>query len=56
VTTVERAFEIARSGAVRTIDDIRARLNREGFEGVQAHLSGATLKRQLKALMDSRRT
>jgi hypothetical protein len=48
---VERAFEIARSGSSRSIDDLRRRLKREGYANVDAHLTGASIKRELTLLM-----
>jgi hypothetical protein len=51
MTTVERAFEVARSGRVRTITEIRAQLVREGFEKAHAHLNGTGLQKQLRALL-----
>ena len=44
---IERAFELSASGACRDIIDLERRLKREGFEGVSAHLSGKSLRRQL---------
>jgi hypothetical protein len=55
MTTVERAFEIARGGGVRTIRDIRLRLKSEGFEGVQDHLNGTLLQKQLRIVMNAHR-
>lgn len=51
--TVERAFELAASGACRTIDDIRRRLGTEGYPSVDAHLAGSAIRRQLKALIEA---
>ena len=48
---VERAFELARTGRCRTVDEIRKRLARESYVAVDAHLAGASIRRQLKALM-----
>jgi hypothetical protein len=48
---IERAFELARTGGCRTMDDIRKRLARECYIAVDAHLAGASIRRQLKALM-----
>ncbi|HEU0067008.1 MAG TPA: hypothetical protein VFQ57_07190 [Sphingomonas sp.] len=53
-STLERAFELARTGTCRTIDDIRRQLTREGFELVHAHVSGGMVTRQLKDLMTKR--
>ena len=44
---VERAFELAREGRCRSVDDIRRKLKAEQFENVDGHLSGGTIKRQL---------
>jgi chromosome segregation and condensation protein ScpB len=53
-STLERAFELARSGTCRTIDDIRRQLSKEGFELVHAHVSGGMITKQLKAAMTQR--
>lgn len=50
LSTVERAYQLARSGACRNVEDIRRRLTTERYESVQAHLSGASIKRDLLAL------
>ena len=50
LSTVERAYQLARSGTCRSIEDIRRRLTTERYESVQAHLSGASIKRDLIAL------
>ena len=51
MTTLERAFEIARAGNARTVTDIGKQLNREGYELVQPHLNGSTVQRQLRTLI-----
>ncbi|TPG17601.1 hypothetical protein EAH79_05555 [Sphingomonas koreensis] len=48
--TIERAYELARSGAYPTIDAIRAQLMREHHGSVQQHLSGPTIRRALLRL------
>jgi hypothetical protein len=48
-TTVERAFQLARSGSFKNVEDIKKQLRREQFESIEAHLS-AGLRRQLLAL------
>lgn len=48
---IERAFELARLGQCRTLEDIRKTLSRECYSSVDAHLSGGTIRRQLKALI-----
>lgn len=50
VTSLERAFALARSGSVQRIADIRTTLRSEGFDATQ--LDGPVLKRQLRALID----
>lgn len=55
VTTTERAFQLARSGTCQTISEISRQLNREGFEMVQSHLVGASIKAQLNKLLSERR-
>lgn len=47
---LERAFELARSGEFRQIDEIRLQLRREGYAGIDAQLTGPLLRRQLRAL------
>jgi len=49
--TVARAFELARAGTCRSINDIRRTLRVEGFNLVEQHLAGASIKKQLVALM-----
>lgn len=49
-TTIERAYELARSGACRTVGDIKARLQAEGFEGVKDRLYGASMTGALRKL------
>jgi hypothetical protein len=48
VGTVERAFQLA--PGCRTIDELRAKLVREGHTSIEAHLQGS-LRRDLKKLM-----
>ena len=49
--TVERAFELARGGQCRSLDDVRRQLTAEKHENVASHLSGKSLGKQLRALM-----
>lgn len=48
-TTLERAFDLAKSGRCRSMDEVRARLKAEGYD-VQA-LQGKVLLSQLRALI-----
>lgn len=50
VSTVERAYELARSGTCANVDAIRAQLKRERFEAVDGHLNGMSIRRDLRAL------
>jgi hypothetical protein len=51
MNTVERAFELARSGECAGIDELQRRLNREGYSLAASHLSAPTLRKQLIALI-----
>jgi hypothetical protein len=48
-TTLERAFELARSGDCQNIPELRKRLKAEGHSGEQ--VSGPVLIRQLRNLL-----
>ena len=53
--TIERAFELAKSGACFQVSDIRARLTAEGYSPRQ--IEGPSLLKQLRALLrEARRT
>jgi hypothetical protein len=47
-TTVERAFELARSGRCDSLPAIAAALKDERHEAVDAHLAGPSIRRDLK--------
>jgi hypothetical protein len=47
---VKRAFEIAPECG--SIEEVKRRLIREGFQQVNAHLSGNHLRRQIKGLIN----
>lgn len=51
ISTVQRAFELARNGRCQSLADIRHILGSEGYESVAAHLSGPVIKRQLTNLL-----
>jgi len=55
LSTVERAFELARSGSCGTVDDIRRVLTAERYPSVQAHLAGPSIRRALLALCKAAR-
>lgn len=48
-SAVERAFAVAASCA--TLEDIRRTLRQEGYALVDEHLSGPSLRRELKKLL-----
>jgi hypothetical protein len=48
LTTVERAFELARAGSCRTIEEIAAQLKLENQEAVDAHLFGSAIRKDLR--------
>jgi hypothetical protein len=52
-STLERAFDLARSGGYRYLTDILTALRREGHADARRHLDGAGIQRQLKELMAS---
>jgi hypothetical protein len=51
VGTVERAFQLARERKLRTVEQIRIQLAKEGCPAVDDHLAGLSTKRQLSALI-----
>ena len=53
VSEVERAFQIAHSGTVSSVDEIRRALNREGYQANE--LQGSALYRQLRAVIRAER-
>jgi len=48
----ERAYEIARSGQVAKVKELRIRLVKEGYDFVDQHLASRTLNRSLRAVME----
>jgi hypothetical protein len=55
-TTVERAFELARSGRYANVQEIAATLKRERYESVDAHLAGPSIRQSLRLRCESART
>ena len=51
VTALERAFQLARSGHMATIDDIRKRLKQEGYDERVVADGGRSLTTQLRGLI-----
>jgi hypothetical protein len=54
MSTVERAYQLAREGPSTSLDDIRRQLEQERYGSVNAHLSGPTIRRQLRQLCRDR--
>jgi hypothetical protein len=54
-TTLERAFDLARSGTCAGVGEIRLTLKRERFDQVEGHLAGYSITRQLRALCEAAR-
>lgn len=54
VSTLQRAFQLAKAGACHSVADIRKKLSEEGYESVDGHLHGATIQRQLKEALAAR--
>ena len=52
-TTVERAFELARSGACANLPAIAAALKGERHELVDAHLAGPSIRKDLKRVWEA---
>ena len=55
IPTVERAFEIAKSGSCHTLSDVRRQLSVEGYADGAAQTAGPSIKRQLQALIAAAR-
>jgi hypothetical protein len=49
VTELERAFQLAKSGNVATLDALKHQLRAEGYS--DATITGRTLSKQLRALI-----
>ena len=53
-STLERAFDLARSGRFQSVLEIQRQLAKEGYRSEQ--VEGRSLRRQLKLLIDGART
>lgn len=49
--TVERAFELARTGGRQTVEDVRRAFKLEDYEAVEAHLAGMAIRQPLSAVL-----
>jgi hypothetical protein len=52
-TTVERAFELARSGRCDNLPAIAAALKGERHEAVDAHLAGPSIRKDLRRVWEA---
>lgn len=50
LTTLERAFQLAKSGDCASVTQIRERLKKEGYSDWQSHTKGPSIRSQLNAL------
>lgn len=49
MSSLERAFELAKSGCVKNVASLVVQINKEGYDGEQ--LNGSQLRKQLCTLM-----
>jgi hypothetical protein len=54
ISTVERAFQLARAGPCHSVNDIREQLLREGDPSVLSRVSGMSIKKQLNTILAAR--
>lgn len=47
---LERAYSLARSGVCASVKDIEKKLRAEGYVQIEAHLSGPSLRRDLRKI------
>jgi hypothetical protein len=50
LTTLERAFQLAKSGDCASVTQIRERLKKEGYSDWQSHTKGPSIRAQLNSL------
>ncbi len=48
VSTIERAFQLARSGECDSIESVQHQLEREDYTQVTLHLGGSLIRKQLR--------
>ncbi|MBB5712453.1 hypothetical protein [Sphingomonas xinjiangensis] len=53
-TTPERALELARDSSCRDVEQIKRTLNAEGYSGVNQHLAGLSIRKQIRASIAAR--
>ncbi len=47
---LDRAYELARSGTVGDVDQLIRTLSREGYDGLEAHFTYSSLRRDLNKI------
>lgn len=55
VHIVERAYQLARTGDYRTLQEMVRVLEREGYREIGLHLGGRAIKKKLRELRDTAR-
>lgn len=50
-STLERAFELAKSGECRSFTEVARRLVSEGFSDARSQLDGQSIRKQISALL-----
>jgi hypothetical protein len=55
ISTVERAYQIARSGKFRLVSEVQQQLRMEGFTDAKAQLTSRTLTADLRRAMEAAR-
>jgi chaperonin GroEL (HSP60 family) len=50
LSILERAFDLARSGACRSVEEIAKKLKQEQYEAVDTHLGGSSLRKELRKI------
>ena len=53
-TTLERALELARESSCRDVEQIKRTLNAEGYSGVEQHLAGLSIRKQIRTTIAAR--
>ena len=56
LSAIERAMILAREGRMRSVNDIRVQVRREGYAGSDSHLSGPTITSQLGRMLRATQT
>ena len=53
---IERAYQLARTGFPRRIEDVIAALDREGYTNARAHLEGPAIRHSLRKIWSRARS